>query len=295
MQSRTRHSLQPRPVYAQGATADPALLSLGADLLWQATQAETEESLLGWALPAIGALLAADHVVLAGPVAGRWLTLASSGTARQLPTELLANALDRENALADEDWIAAPLALRTEEGEVLAVHLAAGLTPSNLSATKTDGKELAAIVQIAPVLHQSLDNVRRRSRQQRRLRRLEAVLEIVSQWNQTNELEPLLVQMAEAASRLLEADRASIFLWDRPNHTLVGRPALGLPDGELRIRDDRGVVGEVIRGGEPRRVDAAVEPAAVDRNVDAQLRYQTRTLLCVPLRGARANCSARSN
>ena len=91
--------------------------------------------------------------------------------------------------------------------------------------------------------------------------------------------------MAEAATRLLGADRASIFLWDRPNHTLVGRPALGLPDGELRIPDDRGVVGEVIRTGQPRRVDAAIEPDAVDRKVDAQLRYQTRTLLCVPLRG----------
>ncbi len=254
-------------------------------MLWQATQAETEELLLGWAMPAIGALLGADYAALAGPVAGRWTTLASSGAAPQLPIELLANALDRETALADGDWLAAPLASRAEEGEVLAVHLAAGLPASIVPSPKRDGKELAAIAQIAPVLHQSLGNVRRRSRQQRRLRRLEAVLEIVSQWNQTSELEPLLIQIAEAASRLLEADRASIFLWDRPNHTLVGRPALGLPAGELRIRDDRGVVGEVIRSGEARRVDAAVEPAAVDRNVDAQLHYQTHTLLCVPLRG----------
>ena len=28
-------------------------------------------------------------------------------------------------------------------------------------------------------------------------------------------------QMAQAATRLLGADRASIFLWDRPNHVLV--------------------------------------------------------------------------
>ena len=261
MQSRTRHSLEPRTLHSQGPTADPALLSLGADLLWQATQAETEESLLGWALPAIGALLGADHVALAGSAAGRWVTLAASGAARQLPMELLANALDREITVADAQWIAAPLASRAEEGEVLAVHLASKSPSPVAPSAKKEGKGLAAVAQIAPVLHQSLDNVRRRSRQQRRLRRLEAVLEIVGQWNQTSELEPLLIQMAEAASRLLQADRASIFLWDRPNHTLVGRPALGLPGGELRIRDDRGVVGEVIRTGQPRRVDAAIEPA----------------------------------
>ena len=134
-------------------------------------------------------------------------------------------------------------------------------------------------------MHQAITSVRRRASDARRLRRLEAILEIASQWNQTHEVEPLLTQMAEAATRLLGADRASIFLWDRPNHTLVGRPALGLPNGELRIPDDRGVVGEVIQTGQPRRVDAATEPEAVDRRVDAQLHYQTRTLLCVPLRG----------
>ena len=49
--------------------------------------------------------------------------------------------------------------------------------------------------------------------------------------------------------------------------------------------------------GEPRRVDAdvAAEQREIDRRVDQQLGFQTRTLLCVPLRGAQAaNCSARS-
>ncbi len=63
---------------------------------------------------------------------------------------------------------------------------------------------------------------------------MEAILEIANQWNQTHEVEPLLMHMAQAATRLLAADRASIFLWDRTNHTLVGRPALGIPGGELR-------------------------------------------------------------
>jgi transcriptional regulator with GAF, ATPase, and Fis domain len=288
MQSKTRQSVAARPDTRQTPLSDPNLLSLGADVLWQATQADTEQHLLGWALPAIGASLAADYVAVAVPAAGRWTAAAESGVTRRLPVDLLANSLDRETALAEAGWVAAPLASRAEQGEVLVVRLASASSPA-VHHGKGDGKPAAAptaaIAQIAPVLHQAIDAVRRRSRQQRRLRRLEAILEIVSQWNQTNELEPLLVQMAEAAARLLEADRASIFLWDRSNHTLVGRPALGLPEGELRIRDDRGVVGEVIRTGEARRVDAAIEPQAVDRNVDAQLRYETHTLLCVPLRG----------
>ncbi len=98
-------------------------------------------------------------------------------------------------------------------------------------------------------------------------------------------MEPLLVRMAEAATRLLEADRASIFLWDRPNKTLVGRPALGVEGGELRIPDNAGIVGQVVQTGQPRRVDLTNNQEQIDRTVDAQLGYQTRTLLCVPLRG----------
>jgi len=67
---------------------------------------------------------------------------------------------------------------------------------------------------------------------------------------------------------------------------LVGRPALGVEGGELRIPDDRGVVGQVVQTGEPRRVVAAAEPDQIDRDVDAQLKYETRTLLCVPLLGS---------
>ena len=41
----------------------------------------------------------------------------------------------------------------------------------------------------------------------------ETILSIVQQWSHTQEMETLLNQMAEASIQLLEADRASIFLW----------------------------------------------------------------------------------
>jgi Nif-specific regulatory protein len=119
------------------------------------------------------------------------------------------------------------------------------------------------------------------------VRRLEAILEIAGQWNQSQSMEALLVQMAETSTKLLKSERASIFLWDKPNKTLVGRPALGVEGGELRIPDDRGIVGQVVQTGEPRRVDEEIkqEQQEIDRSVDKQLAFQTRSLLCVPLRG----------
>ncbi len=256
----------------------PAEAVLATRLLWQANQTDDVTAFLAGALPDIVAAVAADHAVLAVPVAGRWTTVAATDKSLALPLDLLADVLDREAADVRADWAAVPLAPRAGAGEVLVVRCRdAGATAG----------ALAAGTRLAPVLCEALAAVRRRHSNRRRIRRLEAILEIANQWNQTRELQPLLEQMAEAATRLLGADRASIFLWDRHTHVLVGRPALGVENDELRIPDDAGVVGQVIQTGEPRRVDESVDRNEIDHKVDTKLGYQTKTILCVPLRSAK--------
>jgi len=253
---------------------DPAAAAVAAEMLWMASQTDETADFLAAVLPSLAAVAEADYAALVSAESGRWTTAAETGAAGPLPTDLLADVLDREKAASSGNWAAVPLAVRNTSAKVVLVRSAAA------------DNALAAVKLQVPVLREALAAVRRRQHQRRRIRRLEAILEIANQWNQTLEVEPLLVQMAEAAQRLLGSDRASIFLWDRPNHLLVGRPALGVEGGELRIADDRGVVGEVIQTGRPRRVDDTVEPEAIDRQVDQQLQYQTKTLLCVPLHGS---------
>lgn len=286
-------------------------LALTTDLLAKAAEADDPEVWLAEVLPGIAAAVGGDYVALMTAAAGRWTVAAefiaatafrakpiagidstprASGSldrtkatesaapvfSQAVPPELLAEVLDREAARVQGLWVATALTLRVAPVEALVVHAA---NPTQAAAA------LPLVAAIGPIVRDALAMVRQRDQQMRRAGRLETILEIANQWYQTREVEPLLVQMAEAATRLLRADRASIFLWDRPNHCLVGRPALGIKEGELRIPDDRGVVGQVIQAGQPRRVDAATEPDAIDRQVDTQLRYRTRTLLCVPLRG----------
>jgi Nif-specific regulatory protein len=279
----------------------PMLLPTAIELLFRANEAADPAEWLTNSLPRVAVAGGGDYSALVAAVGGRWAVVAEASTlgpipnrpetprpkppnrtptgnrpyAPPLPADLLAEVLDRETAQCRGDWAAAPLAPRDVPVEAIVVH---HVRPDETAAG------LSALQCLAPVFREALKNVRKRHQNQQRIRRLETVLDIANQWNQTHELEPLLNQMAEAATRLLGADRASIFLWDKPNHCLVGRPALGVKGGELRIPDDRGVVGQVIQTGLPRRVDAAAEPDAVNRQVDAQLHYRTRTLLCVPLR-----------
>jgi Nif-specific regulatory protein len=246
---------------------------LRLNLLASANQADEPGNWLASALPAIAADLTAAYVAVVVADGGRWNALAEAGSARSLPVELLAEVLDRELVRAQGSWVAGPFSPRAASSAALVACWPAA----------PPAEALAAVESLLPVVGGAFASLRVRDQQLRRIRRLETILEIASQWNQTREIEPLLVQMAEAATRLLRADRASIFLWDRAHHCLIGRPALGVKGGELRVADDRGVVGSVLRSGDPARVDSAAQPETIDHSVDKQTGYRTRTLLCVPL------------
>lgn len=270
--------LQHSEVSEFGDEAPAELSSLLADVTLQAGDAPDEGAFLSPAMPRIRDTFHAQYVCLATRQPAGWAFVADAGQHVTLPTDMLAEVLDREVAGWRGNWVAAPTAHPAATGSVLAAHFASE------RAAQQAHKSLAWLAQS---LGRLLADQRVRRRERRRIRRLEAILDIAGRWNEAHETEALLVEMAEAATRLLRADRASIFLWDRVNHTLVARPALGVAGGELRIPDDRGVVGQVVQQGEIRRIDQARDQEQIDRQVDSRLGYHTRTLLCVPMRSRR--------
>jgi Nif-specific regulatory protein len=239
---------------------------------------EAEEVREFWE-PALDAILAATNCIsaaIARAALPEWSIEAVRAVPRSsVPLEIAAEALERGEVLAKEGWVAGPVAGAPRENGGLAepeyVLLIRGNSPES---------RLAAV---AARLSDALAIVEQKERAFARADRLQAILSITNQWHQTNDMETLLVRMAEAATRLLDADRASIFLWDKANKTIVGRPALGIETGELRLPDDAGIVGQVIQTGEPRRVSSEHDGHDIDRAVDRKTGYRTKTILCVPL------------
>jgi Nif-specific regulatory protein len=258
----------------------PPSSALATELLLRAEKPESVIAYLSDVLPALLPALAADFAAVTASGLGL-RSVSEAGLRQTWPAELVSECLDREEVQISGAWLAAPLAARETSGEVLIVHRI-GIAGSGDRATTTT----AGLEPLAAALGAGLRIVRARHRYRQRATRAETILSIVGRWSQTQEMETLLNQMAEASTQLLEGDRASIFLWDRANHVLVGRPALGVPGGELRVPDDAGVVGEVLRTSQPRRVSHRETHDPVNRRVDAQLGYQTRTLVAVPLRSA---------
>ncbi len=216
---------------------------------------------------------------------GEFQQLAHYGDPESPSYELLSDVLDAEQPRSSGPWVVAPFP--HDSGARDSGQDISGL--AKLIVFKGQPAQVETLVPISSVLAAwlaaAMFTVDGRQRQQRRIERLEAILDILAQWGQTLETDHLLEQIAEASTRLLGAERASVFLWDRETKTLVGRPALGVEGGELRIREDTGLVGQVVQSGQPRRVDMDLGQQEIDRSVDQQLGFKTRTLLCVPLRG----------
>src|SRR5262245_60863704 len=253
----------------------PELAEAASQIFYWAMMESDPLAFLRETMALIGRVTGCDSIALIAGAKGQWRTLVSTGVPRSAPAELLAEALDEDEPAIRDHWFVSPLVPHTASAELLAAYHPA-----------TGASQRATLETLLHWWATALSEVRSRQRNQQRITRLSTLLEIASQWQQTQEMEVLLQRMAEAATKLFNAQRASIFLWDRPTRTLVGRPALGVEGGELRIPDNAGVVGQVIQTGQPRRVDADVleEQREIDRRVDQRLKFQTKSLLCVPLR-----------
>jgi Nif-specific regulatory protein len=203
---------------------------------------------------------------------GRWNGL-------EIPKPLLGEILDRDSGVSTSlesptagSLVAVPVRTRASTGSVLAFtgrHLA----PEILPLAVVLGKTLGAC----------LDILSDRSRAVHRIECLRGILKVSLTLSTVKETEPLLELIAQEAVRILDCDRASIFLWDREHQEVVACPALGVEGNSLRLSDKTGIVGEVIHSAKLRRVDDAYHDSHFSSKVDMASGYKTRNLLCAPL------------
>ncbi len=124
---------------------------------------------------------------------------------------------------------------------------------------------------------------RRRTEQADQLTdKLLAILNICRQMNSVRERRALLDLLAREAARLMEADRASIFLLDRDKGELWSTVALGSAE-PLRFDARLGIAGAVVATGQMINVTDAQNDSRFYRGIDVQTGYHTRSLLAAPL------------
>ena len=252
-------------------TAGKTASDLFVVLIGKSLSATSESEFLDAALVEVNRLAEASGTTLIEGAKGQWRVISHSGQGDGLPTELLADVLDSEQCKQNDGWTAAPLYKPNKSSQLIACN--------NDSVSPDEFDSWVAAVGLA------FNSFVLRSSQNRRADRLEAILEMTAHWNQSRETDELLEQIAQTSTRLLGSERATIFLPDASGESLIGKPALGVEEGELRIPIKAGVVGQVMQSGKSARVDydVSAEQKQIHREVDEQLGFETRTILCVPM------------
>jgi len=103
--------------------------------------------------------------------------------------------------------------------------------------------------------------------------------------NLRNNLDTLLRRIAEETSKILNAERTSLFIYDKERGCLWSRVAEGEGGRTITLgMDEPGIIVHVARIGQPLRVDDAYREPLFNREVDRITGYHTRTILCFPVR-----------
>ncbi len=117
-----------------------------------------------------------------------------------------------------------------------------------------------------------------------RIRRLEAVVEAGLMVNSTLDLAELAEHIIDIATRLINAERGSLFLVERPSGRLRSMVAQGLTTGPLILSPGEGIVGAVAASGVAEILHDPYADPRFDPTVDRLTGFRTRSLLTVPVR-----------
>ena len=116
-----------------------------------------------------------------------------------------------------------------------------------------------------------------------RVRKLQSLLEVGKALTAVLDLESLLKLVVDEASKMVDADRCSMFLVDRDRGEIWSKIAHGVGQ-EIRLPIGSGISGFVAQSGEIVNIPDAYEDPRFNRETDTRTGYRTRSMLCVPMR-----------
>jgi len=121
----------------------------------------------------------------------------------------------------------------------------------------------------------------------RRLREAELLLDISRKMSAIDSLDSVLNILVEMTTDELGAERGTLFLNDSETGELYSRVAMGNFQREIRILNTSGVAGYVFTTGEGVVIHDAYSDTRFNRSVDEQTGFETRNILCVPIKTAK--------
>ena len=108
-------------------------------------------------------------------------------------------------------------------------------------------------------------------------------LDIVADVTSEIDLSTVLRKVMAEATRLLNAERSTLFLNNEKTAELWSEVGQGLDTAEIRIPNTAGIAGAVFTSGETINIPHAYADLRFNPSVDQKTGYFTRSILCVPV------------
>ena len=115
------------------------------------------------------------------------------------------------------------------------------------------------------------------------IRDLQMILEITNRMAAEKNLDSLLKIIMEGVTKVLDADVSSLFLCDYENNELYSRFVHQSDVNEIRFSLNKGIAGSVVRTKKTVNIEDAYKDNRFNPDVDKQLNYRTKSILCMPL------------
>ncbi|MEO1269468.1 MAG: GAF domain-containing protein, partial [Myxococcota bacterium] len=114
--------------------------------------------------------------------------------------------------------------------------------------------------------------------------RITCIQEIGVALGSTMSLDDLLNVIMEKITILMQADRSTLFLVDHEQNALWSKVIQGDQVNEIRLHVGEGIAGWVAKTGQSINIRNAYQDERFNAEVDMRTGYQTRSILCQPIR-----------
>ncbi|WP_119418678.1 GAF domain-containing protein [Desertibaculum subflavum] len=186
--------------------------------------------------------------------------------------------VDRQSGFRTRDILCVPM--RDPTARVIGVAQALNHRGTRFSDADRNLLEAISAQAAAALEHARLYETLERARsEQARL------LEISEAISSDLQIDTLLGRIVEATNDLLDAERATLFLYDPETRELWSKVATGAGAelAEIRIASDAGIAGVAFTSGKPQNIADAYADPRFNAEVDRRSGFRTRNLLCLPV------------
>jgi len=191
--------------------------------------------------------------------------------------------VDRQTNFTTKSIVCAPV--KTTRGEVIGVVQAVNKRTGQFTLEDLDLLEAMATQASMALQNSQFIEGMKKTRQQEM-----EFLQLVADITSSLDLSMLLRRVMSEATRMLKADRSTLFLHNEKTKELWSEVGEGLDAVEIRLPDHVGIAGAVFQSRKTINIPYAYADLRFNPSFDKRTGYFTRSILCVPVISKSGRC-----